>query len=119
LEDAELPRRTILASFHGRALREIGAADKKAAVPSNMIAAASRTLKVNMRKQREFFFLIQTTFYVLLMRRLLASVLLVVALPCRSTNAWFSGCKWQVFQVSSKERADCSSFFVLPPGNEE
>jgi hypothetical protein len=61
----------------------------------------------------------QTTFYVLLMRRLLASVLLVVALPCRSTNAWFSGCKWQGFLVSSKERADCSSFFVLPPGNEE
>ena len=35
-----------------------------------------------------------------------------------STNAWFSGCKWQGFQVSSKERADCSSFFVLPPGND-
>jgi len=48
LEDAELPRRTILASFHGQALREFGTADKKAAVPSNMIAAASRTLKVNM-----------------------------------------------------------------------
>jgi hypothetical protein len=48
LEDAELLRRTILASFHGQALREFGAAAKKAAVPSNMIAAASRTLKVNM-----------------------------------------------------------------------